>query len=190
MPVPVWRFGPVVAALLVCIPLASRAQANPSSAAPATAVPADPKDVASADAIVAALYEVISGPAGEKRNWDRFRSLFVPGARLIPTGVGPDKKARIRTMTPDDYASMSGPRLEQSGFFEREIARKAETFGNVTHAFSTYESRRAASDEKPFARGINSIQLFNDGARWWVVSIFWDSERADNPIPSQYLRTP
>ncbi len=184
-----WRLGPLIIALLVGTPSLSNAQASPATAAQPAAVPADPKDVASADAIVATLYEVISGPAGQKRNWDRFRSLFVPGARLIPTGMGADKKARIRMMTPDEYASMAGPRLEESGFFEREIARTSESFGNVTQLFSTYDSRRTASDEKPFARGINSIQLFNDGTRWWVVTIFWDSERADNPIPSRYLQT-
>jgi acetyl esterase/lipase len=163
-----------------------------SQVAPGTlaAVAADPKDVGSADAIVAAVYDVISGPAGQKRDWDRFRSLFVPGARLIPTSIAPDKTARIRTMTPDEYAASAGTRLEQSGFFEREIARTAETFGSVTHAFSTYESRRAASDEKPFARGINSIQLFNDGKRWWVVTIYWDSEREGNAIPQRYLGKP
>jgi hypothetical protein len=148
---------------------------------------ADPTDVATADAVLATLYDVISGPAGQKRNWDRFRSLFVPGARLIPTGIGPDKKARIRMMTPDEYASLVGPRLEEGGFFEREIGRTAETFGSVTHAFSAYESKRTATDATPFARGINSIQLFNDGVRWWVVSIYWDSEREGNPIPGKYL---
>jgi hypothetical protein len=174
------------AGLLIVATPSIRAQATPPAAAAPT-VAADPKDVASQDAIVGALYDAISGPAGQKRNWDRFRSLFVPGARLIPTGVGPDAKARIRTMTPDEYATSSGPRLEQSGFFEREISRTGETFGNVTHAFSTYESRRVASDEKPFARGINSIQLFNDGTRWWVVTVYWDSERQQNPIPAKYL---
>ena len=167
-----------------CTPIAA------TSAAAAASATADPKDVASQSAILAALYDVISGPAGKKRDWDRFRSLFVAGARLIPTGVGPDGKARIRTMSPDEYATATGSRLEQSGFFEKEIARTAETYGNVTQAFSTYESRHAAADEKPFARGINSIQLFNDGTRWWVVTIYWDSEREGNQIPARFLKRP
>lgn len=150
-------------------------------------VTADPKDVGSEDAILAALYDVISGPAGKARDWNRFRSLFVPGARLIPTGMGPDGKARIRTMSPDEYATATGARLEQAGFFEREISRTEENFGNITQAFSTYESRHAAADEKPFARGINSIQLFHDGTRWWVVTIFWDSERKGSEIPGKFL---
>ena len=189
------RFRLALLLALAALPCGARsglAQATPTpaTAVSAATIPADAKDVASADAIVAALYDAISGPAGQKRNWDRFRSLFAPGARLIPAGVGPDKKGRIRTMSPDEYASTSGPRLEQSGFFEREISRTGESFGTVTHAFSTYESRRLATDEKPFARGINSIQLFNDGARWWVVTIYWDSERPGNEIPARFLKTP
>lgn len=171
----------VTLALLLAVPAAAGAQ--DTTAAPA----ADPADVASEDAIVAALYDVISGPAGEQRDWDRMRSLFVEGARLIPTGRGQDGVARHRVMTVEDYIATSGPFLEGEGFFEVELHRVSEQFGNVTHAFSTYESRHTAADDEPFARGINSIQLFNDGARWWVVSVMWDSERPDNPIPPKYL---
>jgi hypothetical protein len=144
-------------------------------------------DVGSLDAIIATLYDVISGPAGQKRDWERFNSLFITGARLIPTGKAQDGTVRHRVMTPAEYQATSGAALEQNGFFEKEIYRVAETYGNITHMFSTYESRRTAADAQPFARGINSIQALNDGKRWWIVSIFWDSERADNPIPAKYL---
>lgn len=175
---------PLFALLLVRAP-AVDCQATPPVAAATPA--ADPKDVASPDAIIAALYDVISGPAGQARNWDRFRSLFIAGGRLIPTGMGPDKTARIRTMTPDEYAGNAARGLQVQGFFEREIGRSMDSFGNVTHAFSAYESKRTESDPQPFARGINSIELFNDGKRWWVVTVFWDSEREGNPIPAKYL---
>lgn len=161
-------------------------------AAPATTQTpdADPKDVATMDSIVAALYDVISGPAGQKRNWDRFRSLFVPGARLIPTGRNPQTgEVASRVRTPEEYITRSAPLLEQNGFFEREISRRTEKFGNIAHLFSTYESRHKAEDEKPFARGINSIQLMNDGKRWWVVTIFWQGEDDKTPLPAEYLRT-
>jgi hypothetical protein len=148
-----------------------------------------PKDVASQDAIIAALYDVISGPACQVRDWDRFRSLFAPGARLIPTGVNTGK-AVTRAMTPDEYAAATGSNLERNGFFEREISRAGETFGAISHRFSTYESRRKADDDKPFARGINSIQLLNDGTRWWIVTVYWQAERPDSPIPAQYLKPP
>jgi hypothetical protein len=146
------------------------------------------EDVASVDAIIAALYDVISGPAGQMRDWDRFRGLFATGARLIPTGRRSDGSQVMRVLTPEDYVNTAGRSLETNGFFEREIGRRTETFGGITHVFSAYDSKRTAADATPFARGIKSIQLLNDGKRWWVVTIFWDSERADNPIPAEYLR--
>jgi hypothetical protein len=173
--------------VLAGAPLAS-AGAQATTAPAATTPAANPADVNSLDAIIAALYDVISGPAGQARNWDRMRSLFIPGARLIPTGQQPDSSVTARVLTVDDYVARAGPGLEKNGFFEREIGRKVETFGNVTHAFSAYDSKRTAQDEKPFDRGINSIQLLNDGKRWWIVTVYWDRERPNNPIPAQYLK--
>jgi len=144
-------------------------------------------DVKSVDAIVAAVYDVISGPAGQKRDWDRMRSLFVPGARLILAVPSPTGGATARVLDVEGYIQRSGSTLERDGFFEREIARRMETFGNIAHVFSTYESKHAKDDPKPFARGINSMQLLKDGDRWWFVTIFWDSEKPSNPIPSEYL---
>jgi len=164
---------------------------TPQSSPAQTAVavpPANPADVATMDAIVASLYDVISGPPGA-RNWDRFRSLFVPGARLIPTGARPTGEVGSRVLTPDEYVQRSSPRLEKDGFFEREISRRLEKFGNIAHIFSTYESRHKADDAKPFARGINSIQLMNDGKRWWIVTVFWQAEDEKNPLPAEYLRS-
>jgi len=150
--------------------------------------PANPADVTTMDAIVASLYDVISGPPGS-RNWDRFRSLFVSGARLIPTGARPTGEVGSRVLTPDEYIQRSAPRLEKDGFFEREVSRRLEKFGNIAHIFSTYESRHKADDVKPFARGINSIQLMNDGKRWWIVTVFWQAEDDKNPLPAEYLRS-
>jgi hypothetical protein len=191
---PLIALTPLAVAALSSLSAAARpavAQPPAAPAAPAAAAPAArPADVASVDAILAALYDVISGPAGQRRDWDRMRSLFAPGARLIPTGRAPDGTGRLRTWTVDEYVANAGASLERDGFFEREIARRTERYGNVVHAFSTYESRRALADAQPFARGINSIQLWNDGRRWWVVTVYWEGERADNPIPPQYLTTP
>ena len=143
-------------------------------------------DTESVDAIMKAVYDVISGPAGQERDWDRFRNMFAPGAHLIPIQVTPDTTQAI-FWTPDEYATRAGSYLVQNGFFEVEIARKVERYGHILHAFSTYESRRNADDEQPFARGINSFQLMHDGNRWWVVNIMWDSERPGQEIPATYL---
>lgn len=149
---------------------------------------AAPQDVSSIDGIIAALYDVISGPAGEARDWDRFYTLFIPeGARLVPSGRGQQGAATYQVWTPQEYAERAGASLEANGFFEREIGRTTEEFGNVVHVFNAYDSKRTLEDAEPFARGINSIQLFHDGSRYWVVTIFWDSERPDNPIPPRYI---
>lgn len=147
-------------------------------------------DVESVDAIIAAVYDVISGPAGQARDWDRMRSLFVPGARLIPTGRAPDGGTRHRTLTVEEYIQLVGPQLEQGGFFEREIGRVAERYGSIVHLMSAYESRRQAGDAEPFARGVNSFQLLHDGTRWWIVTIFWQAETPDVPIPERFLTAP
>jgi hypothetical protein len=149
---------------------------------------ANPADVASLDSIIAAVYDVISGPAGKKRDWDRMRSLFIPGARLIPIGPRPGGVYGSRVLTVDEYIERSSGFFEKEGFYEREAARATEQFGQIAHAFSTYESRHAPADAKPFQRGINSIQLMNDGKRWWVVTIFWQGEDEKSPVPEKYLK--
>ncbi len=173
-----------VVSVLVC---ANFAQQKPAEVQQPAPKPANPTDVKSMDAIIAAVYDVISGPAGKSRDWDRFRSLFLPGARLVPTGPRPNGETGIHVMTVEEYVANAGPYLEKNGFFEREIARHTDAFGHIAQAFSTYESRRKPG-EAPFARGINSIQLAYDGQRWWVVTILWDSERSDQPIPEKYLK--
>ena len=164
-------------------PASAQATARPEPAPP----PAQSADVASVDAILGAVYEAISGPAGEARDWDRFRSLFMRGARLMPT-FGPSEQGYGRGVwSPDEYIERAGARLERDGFFEVEIHRVEERFGPIVHAFSTYESRRREDDPEPFARGINSFQLFWDGSRWWVVSILWYGETEAHPIPGRYV---
>jgi hypothetical protein len=166
---------------------------RPPATAPAAQVampPARPADVESIDAIMAAVYDVISGPAGQVRDWDRFRSLFIPDARLIPTGKRPDGTRTIRTLSVDEYARNIGPQLERGGFFERELGRKVERYGNVVHLMSAYDSKRTLADPAPFARGVNSFQLWYDGSRWYVVTICWEAESAENPIPAEWIRKP
>ena len=152
--------------------------------------PANPSDVATLDAILAAVYDSISGAKGKARNWDRFRSLFVPGARLIPTFKNRAGDFVTRVLTPDEFVESSGKFMEEQGFFEHGIANHVEQFANIAHAFSVYEGRHDTTDAKPFVRGINSIQLMNDGKRWWVVTIFWQAEDAANPLPQKYLNAP
>jgi hypothetical protein len=173
----------LVAVFLAISASALRCQTDkPGTAAPPTPRPAD---VANRDAIVAALYDSISGPAGD-RDWDRFRSLFIPEAQLIATFKKKDGTLSYKVMTVQGYVDNTGKYFKEHGFYEREVSRKTENFGSITHLFSTYESRET-KDGKPFERGINSIQLYNDGSRWWVVEVYWTGETPENPIPEQYL---
>src|SRR5687767_11925257 len=160
---------------------------EPATAAPVTSAAA-PADVESIDAILAALYEVISGPAGE-RNWERFRSLFAPGGLLVPAAPRPDGTAPVRTLGVEDYVRLSGDYFRQNAFYEDEIGRKLEHFGNVANAMSAYASRHTPEGE-PFARGVNSITMVTDGTRWFVVSVAWDVDREGNPLPEYVTEEP
>ncbi|MBT8253217.1 MAG: hypothetical protein HKN00_06205 [Flavobacteriaceae bacterium] len=143
--------------------------------------------VSTIDKTVETLYAVISGDKGESRDWDLFRYLFHPDAKLIPSGKNKEGMTQARYMTAEDYISGSGQWLVENGFFEKEIHRSTQTFGNLAHLFSTYESFRSSTDTAPFMRGINSIQLMYDGKRWWILNIYWTQESEDNPIPNAYL---
>jgi hypothetical protein len=151
---------------------------------------ANPADVESIDAIIKAAYDVISGPAGKKRDWERERSLFYPGARLIPTATVAgrnDVDLAPLVLDVEGYIARVEPLFAKEGFYESEIARRVEQFGRIAHVWSTYESRHDPSVKEPFMRGINSIQLFNDGARWWILSIYWQHESKQDPLPQKYL---
>ena len=144
-------------------------------------------NVKTLDTTLETLYAVISGEKGEARDWDLFRFLFHPDAKLIPSGKNNQGVIGARFMTPDDYVNSSGNYLVENGFYEIELQREVDIFGNITQVFSTYESYRSKNDKEPFMRGINSIQLLNDGNRWWILNIYWMQESEENPIPKQYL---
>ena len=157
---------------------------------------ANPADVASIDAIINAAYDSISALTGQKRNWNRVRSLFIPGARLIPTAKHAGKhdldlatELAPQVLDVDSYIARVEPYFQANEFFEKEIARRTEQFGRIAHVWSTYESRNNPDDRKPFMRGLNSIQLFYDGSRWWIVTIYWQHESTEHPIPVKYLET-
>jgi hypothetical protein len=163
---------------------------------------ADPSDVGSIEAIIAAAYDVISGPAGKKRDWKRERSLFISGARLIPTAVDAGRNdvdlatGRVRptgglapqVLDVDAYIARVERYFANTAFYEKEITRRIEQFDQIAHVWSTYESRHDPNDAAPFMRGINSIQLFNDGSRWWILSIYWQHETPQHAIPQKYLQ--
>ena len=143
-----------------------------------------PEDVASPDAIIKAMYDTISGPAG-KRNWQRERSLWLPGAKLIPIGRRVFKDDTLRVMTIDEWIEDVTEYFANNDFWETEVVRQSHRFGNMIQVFSTYEARNQ-QDGPPIARGINSIQLVFHEKRWWIAGMMWDNESPQNPIPEEF----
>ena len=173
-------------------------QEKPSIIQEAPAPPtAAAEDVESLDAILAALYDVISGEQVQSdgtnaRDWDRFRSLFHPElGRLIPLrpDVSDPKAPKWQAMglTPDDYIERTRDWMTTTAFYEREVHRVEEVFGGIAHAWSTYEGYGAKDAETPLMRGVNSIQAMFDGDRWWILDVAWDAERPDQMLPAKYL---
>ncbi len=187
--------------LLTCLTILTLAFSAMSQTKPTTPTPtistsakativANPTDVSSIDAIMKAVYEVISCDAGQKRDWNRFRTLFHKDARLIPAGKNPNTGVvSARASTPEEFITRSSPFMEKEGFYEKEIARHTDIYGNIAQVFSTYASYHKTDDKTPFQRGINSFQLLNDGKRWWVLTIYWQGETPETPIPTEYLKT-
>ena len=148
-----------------------------------------PEDVKSVDAIITAYYATVSGAKGEARDWNRLRSLMLPEAKMFSSRMAGNRPIPI-VLTIDQYIDANRKYFERGGYYEKEIHRKADTFGNIAQVFSTYESRRAAEAPQPYSRGLNSFQLINDGERWWIVSVLWTSETPEHQIPVELLGTP
>jgi hypothetical protein len=145
-----------------------------------------PDDVATIDGVMKAFYEVISGLAGEPRQWSRDRSLYIPDVRFVSIEKRRDGTIEADPISHQEFVDRSDAGLVKNGFYESEVHRDTQQFGQIAHVFSTYESR-IKKDGPVIARGINSLELFNDGKRWWVLAVQWDEERPGNKIPNQWL---
>ena|SRR5882672_10138500 len=179
VPWAVWSTAAV--ALLCAAPGTSDAQGTVTVAT----IPARPADVASIDGMIQAFYDVISGPAGQPREWARDRSLYIPGVKFVAMSTK-DGAPVAHVMNHQEFVDDSDPWMVGQGFFEKEINRVTHRFGNIAHVFSTYAFRHTA-DGPILGRGVNSIELLWDGTRWWIAGAIWDGERPDNPIPAAFL---
>jgi hypothetical protein len=173
----------------VLLALAAPAAAQPAAAGKpkveVKTIAPRPEDVATIDGIIKAFYDVVSGPKGQPRDWARDRTLYIADVRFVPIDVEKDGKIVPRISTHQQFVEASDG-LAAEGFFEYEIHRVTERFGPIAHVWSTYAARRTA--EGPvILRGINSIELFWDGKRWWIANAIWTDETKENPIPKEYL---
>jgi hypothetical protein len=138
-------------------------------------------DAVSIDSVIRAMYETISGAAGQPRQWERDRALHHPKALLIPARQAKGGPAG-GVFSFDEFVASRAPFLEANDFYEIEIARREFRFGAIAHVLSFYEARKAPGGEL-LRRGVNSIQLMHDGERWWVMSVLWDNEREGVRLP-------
>jgi hypothetical protein len=140
------------------------------------------------DGIMHALYDVISGSAGQERDWAAFRNLFAEDAHMYIAVPGEDSGAVLKSITPEEYAERNQTRLSDIGFNENELYRITNTYGAGTQVFSTYESHYTNTNgEEDITKGINNIQLFFDGERYFIVTIFWDANAKNIEVPERYL---
>jgi hypothetical protein len=145
----------------------------------AAAVP--PADLAGIDQAIRGVYEVISGPPGQKRNFDRMRAMFAPGATM--KAIGPKG---LRGGSVEDYITRNAAILEKEGFTERELGRRVEVWGGLATAWSAYDGRTANGSFHE--RGINSFQLVKIDGKWLVASILWQEATPDNPLPAELIK--
>jgi hypothetical protein len=144
-------------------------------------------EVRTLDGIISSLYKVISGPMGVRRDWNLMRSLFRPEARLNSISRDKEGKSRFLSMTMEDYIRNTSPVFDTQGFFEKEIGRTLEQYGDLAQVFSVYETRK--EENGPIdARGVNSIQLVFKDDRYWILNIIWNRETDRNPIPAKYIK--
>jgi len=147
-------------------------------------IAADPADVSTIDGIIKAFYATISGPKGQPRQWARDKTLYTPDIRFVSMSEQ-DGKIRANVMSHQQFVNGNNGPFVKGGFYEREINRVVRRFGNIAHIFSTYEYHNDDKTEK--GRGVNSLELFWDGTRWWISAGSWDDERPNNPIPKEFL---
>jgi len=146
-----------------------------------------PEDVSTIDGMIAAYYDVISGPAGQPRQWSRDATLYWPGLRFFAAGAKRDGTPTVHVLTHEQYVDGTDAMMVKRGFDEHEIHRVTHRIGNIAHVMSTYETRDVANGPIT-ARGVNSIDLYWDGKRWWITAASWDDERPGSPIPPDLLK--
>jgi hypothetical protein len=163
---------------------------RPIVPAPAAWPEAQAQDVESIDAIMFAFYGSSGGEAVQPRDWSRFKSLFLPDARLFPPHPAQGGRGRPAVGI-CDFVDQNAKYLEKGGFFDREFCHRVELYGGMAQVWSVFETARIGDASAPrLARGINGLQLLKDDRRWWIVSVCWELERADSPIPAEFLRRP
>ena len=173
-------------ALTAALATVASAQAPAAQHVAVPTIEARASDVSTVDGIVAAYYDVITGPVGQPRQWSRDRTLYWPGIRFFAASVKKDGTPTVSVMTHQEFVDRFDAMAVKNGFDEHEIHRTMTRIGNVAHVMSTYETREVGTGPVT-GRGVNSLDLYWDGKRWWITAASWDDERPGSPIPKELL---
>lgn len=150
-----------------------------------SAIEADTADVNTVDKLIAAYYNVTSGPAGQ-RDWARYRSLFKPEAQINARVFNPEGRLQYVGGTLNEYIGQVDEYFTLNGFFEKEIGRSIDEYRDIVHVLSAYDAK-LASNQASYHRGVKSLQLVFDQDRWWIVNVLYNNESQRHPIPNELL---
>ena len=139
------------------------------------------QDFSTIDDVVKTLYQVISGPAGE-RDWALFHHLFYENALMGFSGKNKEGQVKFKAISPRIYQEKSDPIFKQKGFYEEEIGRKENSYGAIAQIFSAYQFR-FEKNGKVIMRGVNSLQLIFENNRWYITQLIWQPESEELPLP-------
>lgn len=153
---------------------------------PVRDIPARPEDVGTLDGLMRAFYAVVNIDPAEARQWDRDRTLYVPWIRFVATATDQNGQVKVTRWTHQQYVEATEP-LVAGGFKEWEISRRTQQYGNIAHIDSTYAGEVTGDGKVETFRGVNSIEAYFDGTRWWISSVTWMSESPSHPIPQRYF---
>ena len=162
---------------LLLVFLAGQAQEKGGAAVP---------DWVSPEKLVASMYKVISGPAGE-RDWQRLRAYCKPEVQFNVLSYGKDGSTVYRSLSLEEYIATAGKHFLENPFYEAQLGQSVQQFGPIAQVFSAYSSSESPGGT-PFDRGVNSFQLVQDEGRWWIVNILWTSETEEHPIPAELIQ--
>lgn len=143
---------------------------------------ANPADVATIDGVMKAYYEGVSGPPG-KRDGERILTLFIPNGKIKINMDGQEPTHQLA----EEYLRTESFLTISTDFYEREISRDEQIFGNMANVISTYGISDAMENENYTARGVTVFQLVKTGGRWWILSTMWQRESDEFPLPPHLL---
>lgn len=132
-----------------------------------TAEEASQADVATPQAITLALFRWATVEVGETRDNEMLGSLIVPQAYGVAIREEDGKRfARFDALT--DLYVIPEQKPSPRGWLETVLGMKVEESSSGANAWTSYEIRRT-TDGPVIKKGVTNVQLFHDGARWWVL---------------------